>query len=327
LKLHISYLQKYFALVLFAVSITFFACNEDVNLKADFKEDYAVYCIINLDSSYQTAIVTRSYEADGFDALSNKTDPSIDNAQIKLTSKSNEFSFLDTSITRTNNFRYDSPQKFYYLNNFQKGNANYLNLAVLLPNGKKLTSGMNIPNYSLYIYKNTFTIPFDSDSTGITIKWNLNNASEGFSFLPRILIYYYNKNDILQILHVLEIPIGYVVQNNLEVPISPKIINENYIRYSKDIVNKAIIKIAEGEERGNLIISHAIFEINVLEENLVRYYSSLNTYKNSYSIKVYEPIITNIEGGYGVFGAFFRKEIPITLDKEFFTFLGFGFVE
>ncbi len=244
-----------------------------------------------------------------------------------LTSKFNEFTFSDSSITRTNNFRYDTPQKFYYLNNFQKGNTNYLNLSVSLPNGKQLTSEINIPNYSLYIYKNSLVLPIESDSLGMTIRWSLNNSTEIVYFLPRMLIYYYNKNDNTQILHVKEIPIDYIKQDTSDVLVYPKIRYDNYVVYPKNIVDKVLLNINEGEERSNIIISHGIFQLNVLEENLARYYSSVNTYNNSYSIKVYEPIITNIKGGFGVFGAYFKKEVPINLDEQFFTDLGYGFIE
>lgn len=327
MKSNFGYLKKSFLLVIIIVSITLFSCSEDVNLKSDFKEDYAVYCIINIDSSYQTAIVTRSYDVEGFDAMSNNVDPSIDNAQIMLNSKQNEFTFSDSSITRTNNIRYNSPQKFYYLNNFQKEKSNHFNLSVLLPNGKQLTSEINIPNYSLYIYEDSLNLPIDLNSPGITIKWNLNNAGEGFYFLPRVLIFYYNKNETPQILHIKEIPVDYIQQNNQNIPVYPNVTYLDYIFYPQKIVNKALLNIAEDGERSNIIISHGIFELNVLEENLAMYYSSIKTYNNSYSIKVYEPVITNIKGGYGVFGAYFRKEIPVTFYKKFFTDLGYEFAE
>ena len=85
------------------------------------------------------ATITRSYNVDGFDPLTNSDDPFIKGARIKLfyQSTGETFIFRDTSMVRPEGSRYSTPMNYYYIKNFRPAYESPISIEAILPNGKE----------------------------------------------------------------------------------------------------------------------------------------------------------------------------------------------
>lgn len=76
-------------------SLSILSCEEEFNPKIDFQEKYILYSIINPDSSFQTAVLLKTYDVPGYDPYINSADPSVKDATILLVQNDRAF-FYET---------------------------------------------------------------------------------------------------------------------------------------------------------------------------------------------------------------------------------------
>ena len=69
------------------ISIVIISCEKGFEPKAEFREDYFLYSVINADTNYQTVILSKSYDVEGFNPLNNEIDPDIKDAEVTLIKK------------------------------------------------------------------------------------------------------------------------------------------------------------------------------------------------------------------------------------------------
>ena len=101
--------------------------------------------------------------------------------------------------------------------------------------------------------------------------------------------------------------------------------DKNYQVLSQKSIDIFFQKISEGDDaKNNYTILGGEVELFILEENLARYFASTETFKNSYSVKVYESIISNISGGKGVFGAYVKRTLPIRISPSYIRSFGYS---
>ena len=90
------------------------SCEDGFEPKAEFEEEYVLFSIINADTNYQTAILSKSFNVDGFNPLENTNDPDIKNAVVKIYKNGIEHLLKDTSAIREYDSRYNQEQFFFY---------------------------------------------------------------------------------------------------------------------------------------------------------------------------------------------------------------------
>ena len=117
----------------------------------------------------------------------------------------------------------------------------------------------------------------------------------------------------------------YRMDGNERIPIYPSVTENNFQSYSHSAVDFALRHISEGDtNKSNYKIIGGALHIYILEENLATYFASSETFKNTYTVKVFETIVSNIEGGKGVFGAYIRKTLPVKISNSYIRSLGYS---
>ena len=283
------------------LSVLSFSCEENFSPKTEYTEKYILYCIVNTDSSVQTAVLQRSYNVEGYDPNLNTIDPSIIGADIRIRQGDNVFFMRDTSVVRSDTSRYKTPVSFYYTNNFFVQGNDSIEILATLPNGKKLSGITNL----------TVGIEFDTSSDHIipseendffTFIWNAEGANRWY--LPKFT-FYYLKNGVR---FGKEVPSEYILENGSWIASYPEITISNIIRFKHAALDSAFAQISSGDpDKSSYRILGGVLTLLVFNESLSNYYSTTNGFLDDFTIRLDEADYTNITGGFGILGTYKRQ--------------------
>ena len=306
------------------------SCDDQVDPKTDFKDVYALNCVIRGDTSFQVATITRSYNVDGYDPLTNTNDPFIKGAVIKLTydSDGKTYIFRDTSITRPGDSRYTTPLSFYYIKNFQPKSESAIRIEATLPNGKILRANSTTFFTSPYIIQNNeYSIPITVFGNYLVFNWtNLNSMKdEKIYYVPELVIKYAKIQNGISVEMQKKIPLFYISGNNGDVPLYPSIqANITNAKFDTLTIRKALEEISAGDpNKQNYIIHKAVFRLLIADKNLAVYYAAQKTFLDEFSVRVTQPEFTNIDGGLGIFGTLTSTQIEIPIKESFIRSFGY----
>lgn len=315
-------------LLLILFSLITISCDENVNPKTNFKEEYILNCVLKADSNYQIATISKSYDVDGYDPNTNKIDPFISGAIIKIFYKDSVFVLRDTSINRSDNSKYSTPLNFYYTKKLRPNNYSLLKIEATLPNGKKLTAQTeSFFLNTIYFGKTADTYP-PITSDKITFNWDKITGDKFEStiyFAPELAIVYSKYETAQWNRYYKKVPIRYTENSPDKPPIYPEIsVGRNSISFDTLAFGVAMREICTNpSERKNYKIEKALFRLLILDKNLAAYYSLQKTFLDEFSVRVNQPDFTNIKGGLGIFGIYAIKQIDIPI--EAFYILRFGY--
>lgn len=303
-------------IILFCVILLLLACEDDVSYYSEFEEEAILYCIINVDSAAQEALIMKSYEQ--------SDDPGshyIQDAEISLSSQYN-------SVMLSPNYGdgITSPEYYYSTNDFKPVAGSELTINAILPDKRELKSTLSLPKFSLFYFDQTeFSIPLDQLSSNYIVSWNTNNLTEDIAFLSYLYIDYSVLTNEGEVKNRIEIPVEYQLDGNVQVPVYPTVTENHFQSYNHGALDYTLKQISEGDtNKSNYKIIGGALEIYILEENLATYYASAETFKESFTVKLFETIISNIEGGKGVFGAYIKKTLPLNISRSYIRYLGYS---
>jgi len=299
----------------FLLIASLFACEEDVNYKTEFVENESLFCIINGDSSFQTAVVMKSFEE-----RDNTNNNHIKNVQIRLTGKEQTITLVDTIGDGIN-----EPGSYYYSNNFKPIIGDELIINAQLPSGEELNSSVSVPSFNLLFFNlSSFVIPSSETTGNLSLTWTIKGPLGRYAYLPVLTIKYsVNKMGTEEVKNI-EIPIAHAESDNKFVPIYPSVTKNSFQVFSQSAIDRAFLEIAGADtNKSDYRIISGNFELYIMEENLATYFASTQTFKNTFSIKVYEPIFSNVEGGLGVFGAYIKRGLPVQISSSYVSSFGY----
>lgn len=313
-----------FALILLAAAAL--SCKESVSPKGPFTEKYVLYSLINFDTTFQSAYLSRNYEVEGNDPLDNKVDPAMEGAVIKLTINNSEVCyFKEGTAARTDTSRYKTPVKYYYIENYRPKSLDKLDISALLMNGVELKSSIVVPPVS-----NTgFEFMYSFDPLGgknLIITWKVYGSSSlaaNYYFAPLLEIVYSkveNPNTKIRI----KAPIYFLPANDTWMPVYPGVVAGGSIHYYKDSIIRMLNSISEGDSlKENYIIHNCEFSLLVMSESIASFISAENTLMEEFSVRIEVPNYSNVENGLGVFGAYGRRKTLVNIWKYYIKTLGY----
>ncbi len=322
--------MKKILLILTSIAIfaSFVSCDDQVNPKTNFKEVYALNCVVKGDTSYQIATISRSYDVNGYDPMTNMSDPFISGAKVKVFYNDSVFVFRDTSVMRTNDPRYTSPIHFYYNNRLRPHDTKPISIQAILPDGKELTA--NTQTYSGYLFYFTNAskeIPASGlFSYGVQFTWNhlleINVGDGTFYYAPELVIFYSKIINGAAVEMQKKVPMYY---SNDQLPLYPPVqANIGSVMFENDAIDKAMAEISQGDaNKQNYVIEKAAFRLFILDKNLAVYYAAQKTFLDEFSIRFSQPDFTNINGGLGIFGTYNVKQIDLTIRDSYAWSFGY----
>lgn len=312
----------------------FSACEDSVNPKIPSQEDYAFYCIINSDTTFQTAYLSKTYDVSGLNPAANQTDPAVKNARIVITYQDTDYLFADSSVNRIDTSRYKDSFQFYYHNKLNLKSERWFDdaypvrLTVTLPNNKVLTSTTeSIPTGDLKIMD---YIPEENPevySRFNVFRWDFlssHNTIRKYLFLPTLEINYSKIENGTPTRKKIQIPSGTYTYNGGEFYSYPKVSSTNLIEYNKKYINDVFKKLsADDPNKGNYIIHNLMLTIVVMDKNFASLCAENTVFDSEFSIRVVASNTSNITGAYGIFGLYAKKKMDVQIDM--FDIKGYGY--
>lgn len=308
------------------IGFVFISCEEDFNPYGDYFERYAFTCVLKSDQNYQTATLFRSYRPDGYDPYTYTEDPSVIGADIRVWYNDSVYVFRDSSVARVDTSRYKTPFSFYYNNKFFVGNRKTIELEVLLPNGKRLRSTSVTPGQIIFNDQSDVIIPAGG-KTFVQFIWN--QLDEGTFFSPRMAIRYKQNINGEIVDKTKDVPYKYVNQGNSQVPVYPAPSASATIVYDLSAVTKALEELSEGDpnKENYSVLQKIIFSVAAFDLPTSRYVSSTGGSIDDLTVSVDVADYTNIEGGFGLFGSYSKKDYTkLRFFENYIKSFGYKFI-
>jgi hypothetical protein len=305
------------------------SCDDQVNPKADFEEVFVLNCIIRADTNYQVATISRSYNVEGFDPLSNRVDPFIKGAVVKIIYDNVTYVLKDSSVARTDTSRYNTPLHFYYTKNFKPEYSLPIKIEARLPNGKILTAASEaISINTVYLSSLNQSIPSSFGNANVSFNWGQlqdPSVTQGIYYAPELVILYSQEKNGVVKNYQKKIPITYISGQNGKIPIYPQIQSGIfYISFYMDAINLAMQEISDGDpNKSSYKIDKALFRLLLMDAGLATYYAIQKTFFDEFSLRVNQPEVSNIKGGLGVFGFFAMKQLSIDILPGYIESFGY----
>lgn len=307
------------ALILLILS----SCDQSLNPKGEYTEKYVLNCVLRGDTSYQVAVLSHSYDVEGFDPYANTVDPAIAGADIRLWYNDSVFVFRDTLVERLGEVRYPDSLKIYYLKNVNLLFNKSVEIEALLPNGRRLKSSTVTSKEIIFDDENSSKVIPAVNTPLVQVIWN--QDSDVVYYLPKFNVTWYKKVNGQYERHIMEIPLRYDLDGNHYSPVYPRPSFQTAVFYNPEDIKRALESISEGDpEKSNysVRINNQVVVFG-MDQNLGRYYSA-NLQENNFTVRLDETDYSNIEGGFGVFGSYVLKKYDIRFIPEFLTELGYN---
>ena len=304
--------------ICFVTMLISFACKDNFNPKAPFREQYVLNCVIRGDSASQIALLSKTYDVSGFDPSTNNIDPSISGAQVYLKWKGNLYQLRDSSIVRTDTSKYKGPIKFYYTKAFIPAANDSIEISAIPAQGVLLTAKTKVPfNVS---YRNSPWL-IKGDEIVLDFRWTAYDLN--VYYLPRMEIIYQKRNEIPVVTHSFEVPLDYSSINGVETPVYPGLSPAASIEFVRTNIDKAMLQVSDGDNKANYKFLRIDLELLIFDQFLAGYISTTNGFLDNLSIRLDEPNYTDISGGLGIFGAYEYNVFQISLYDQYLENLGY----
>lgn len=306
-----------------AIILLIISCEENISPIGDLPNKYTVNLVLRSDTAFQTAYLAKIYATDDLNPNSLEEDPFVPGAKISLkySDSNNEFVMSDTVDNSQINDRYNSPAKYYYLNNFNPNTGKEILLSVELPDGSNLSSKTIVPGpVTIDVNGTTPFIPgpyIGNDTLYINVSW-INSDTELIKATKVYLVYYYRELSGEKTKHTVQVPLSYIYSDNIKNPVYVDMSFDNNLKIDRSILEEVMFGISEGNEsKGRYSIAPLEIEIYSLDENLTRYYSADLFYDFGFTVRNFPGDVTNIEGGYGFFGSYSYTKKIIKFDSQY----------
>ncbi len=302
-------------------SLFIMSCEEDFNPKTEYKERFILNCIVRGDTTLQYATLLKSYSIPGFDPYENRVDPFLEGADIRIWHQDDVYFLRDTVLVRDDTSRYNTPINCYYLSGFRPGETEELEIKAILPTGKTLVGKTKLPDYVTFSSASDFIIPSD-EKDNFAFLWSGEN-NIGW-YLTRFSIYYSKKENGVDVFYSKEVPTKYVLENgkwNAKYPVPSR---STAVGFLNSALDSAFAQISAGDEnKSNYTIRAGVLELLIFDENLSKYYSSINGFLDQFTVRVDETDYTNIEGGFGIFGSYIKQNRSMRFETSYVQSFGY----
>ncbi len=315
-----------FGLLIGSSAVIVSSCENELNPNGEYRESYAVNCLLRCDSTTQFVTLTKSYLPDESNPYSYTTDPFVHGADVKVYYGSEFIQFRDTTLEYFDSVRYNAKKSVYYAPNFQPDNNTDYEIYIQLPNGRKLTGVTTSPK-TVELEKLSCSLLIEENKlASYSYYWKTNNNNT--VYIPRLTFTYYKTVNGVKSQGIITIPVEYETRNGVSTPIYPPASKNPYVHYKGDAFRKAFEDISAGDtEKWNYSIAAlARFDLLVLDMNLSAYYSTATSNYGEFSVKLDESDYSNITNGYGIFGSYLEQGINISLTEEFINTFGYTIV-
>jgi hypothetical protein len=313
--------------VSFVATLFLLSCNQSFDSKAPFQPQLVVFSVLSTDRTAQFVRVEGDYMPAGYDPLSSTTDNAISGAIVTVRDGSTTFRLRDTVMNRQDTSRYKSPLHAFVVSPFTAQPGKAYVVTVQATGYPAATATATIPGKGFL-------------GTGVISLLVLDNPrgyEENADIICNALLSTAAKGYVGRLFADYEVLIGTEwIEGRVEIPlafIDPKVPDVKYVTYPqltsrtadrmvvsfKNSVYKAVLQsVASGRYKSNkLIFNRVVFRFLQTDKNLFNYYNTTHAFRDVQSIRLDEPLFSNVSGGFGVVGAYTLDSLVHILPEDF----------
>lgn len=302
-------------------------CDESFDPKTDFEQEYIVNGIIRCDTTYQVIYIQTNYSPDGFDPLSFESNTFISGASVSITYDDSVYQFTETTFEIENNERISGSAPCYIIDNLSPDVGELLRLDIVLPDGTILHAETTTPKYTRLRFNKNSDAFIPAGDGFLDIEWEITDGDKYRQvYLPEVKIAYYKIEGENKVYNEKTIPLNYIDRRGEIVPNYPLPNNKSHLSFEMEAIDKTMELISEGDpDKKNYIVLGVVFQILLLDNNLVPYYMSTETFLGGYSVILDQLDYSNVEGGGGIFASYFTdRTFFIRMDNLYIKQFGYS---
>jgi hypothetical protein len=249
----------------------------------------------------------------GYDAMAYTADGFVPNALVTIQDPGNTYVLRDTTFARPDTSRYKSALRAYvvrplaisygasYHVTVRSASFGEASSSVLVPRRPTLT--MPPTSILMLITPNAFQ---DEDEIAFTV--DLGTGAKGW--IGRFYICYNVFENGRWFEDRTPVPIAYIFPKVFSTVVYGELTRAGYNNHSasvyrNDVYRKTLVEILTDKHPNSRIrFTNALFELVQVEEGLYNYYRIGHASSDVFSVRLDEPLYTNLAGGVGVVGAY-----------------------
>lgn len=315
-----------FALICLSVSLLA-ACNESFDPRASLDQKMVVFSLLSTDRDVQFVRVQTNYMPPEYDPLSYTSDNVLRDAIVTIRETNKLFQLRDTLLARSDSSRYKFPLRTFYVSSFTPQRGKSYSVIVQSPSYGQASASIVIPDRPRITLSSEMVQVLDRPDRSpqdapIVFIVQLSGISKGY--VGRLLIYYDVLKESEWIEERVEIPVSSADSSkySLDIPKYPELTvspNTSQIGlmyrngYYKGILNK----LNEEYKSTRLIFKWATLVLLQADKNLYDYYSVVHASRDPFSIRLDEPMISRVNSGLGLVGAYSLDSLVNILPENF----------
>jgi hypothetical protein len=296
-------------------------CENSFDPRGPYQKQLVVYSILSNTSDSQYVRVYTTYNPAGFNPDDVTADTYVRKAVVTLVDDSATYRLRDTSVTRIDKSRYSDDIGAYIAYPCRARVGKNYRLSVASDQGT-VSGTVSIPDAGQLIPNNPFILkaPDKYGSEDITVTVRLSTLTRGF--VVRLYLDYLVRESGAWVHKRDEIPTSVLAASGTTIQYNyPKLIRRIsdvsqpwvtahfpmtvYSAFFSAIVNKY------GTDGYKMVT--ATYMLTQVETNLYKYYNLANGFQDEFSIRTDQPDFSNIQGGFGVFGAMTLDSVRVDL--------------
>ena len=312
----------------FSAAASLLACNQPFDPRGPLQRQLVVFSILSTDRDVQFVRVEQSYMPPGFDALSYSADNSLTDALVTVSVAGTTYPLRDTTLPRSDTSRYKFPLQAYVLSPFRAAYGGSYQIRVQSPQLPLATASILVPMKPVL----TIDVPsipvVDEPSTHqedarIFFPIALGNGTKGY--IGRFFVDYVVLKGNEWVEERVEVPLRYQYYDieDLNLVVYPGLtptplysrsvgVYKNHM-YSVTLVSVAYKKYLHSK----IIFNRIVFQLVQVEQNLYNYYQVAHMSNDPHSMRLDEPMYTNLAAGVGLVGAYTLDSLVHLLPENF----------
>jgi hypothetical protein len=302
-------------------------CDDAFDPRAPLQNQIVIFAVLSTDRDMQFVRVQADYMPPNFNPLSYTNDNFLNDAGVSIIAPNTTYQLRDTILTRGDTSRYTFPIRTFYQSQFtpirgkkyqvvvRSASYGQAIASIIVPDGAKISFGegsqnvVDRPDKSLQAAPILFLIQLSSNAKG---------------YLTRFLLYYDVLKGSQWVEERVEIPTTSADSSNfsLNIPVYPQIIvapgTSQIGLFYKNGYYKAIVNVVNEQYKNTKVIfKWATMVVLQADRNLYDYYSVTHAGRDPFSIRLDEPMISYVNGGIGMAGAYSLDSLVEILPEKF----------
>jgi hypothetical protein len=303
------------------------SCDQSFDPRAELDNELVMFSLLSTDRNAQFVRVESTYMPSEYDPLSYTADNFLSDAIVSIKAPNGIFQLRDTLLPRADTSRYKFPLHAYTLSPFTPQRGKSYQVLVQSPTRGQVTSTVIIPDRTtIDVSAEMFDVLAHPDKYGpdVPVVYTIRLSQNAKAFVGRLLLCF----DVLKgdqwVEEQAEIPIlsSDSLSYSLDLPRYPRLsvvpsTAQIGLLYRNGYYKAIINKLNDKYHSTKVIFKWTTLRLLQTDQHLYEYYSVTHGSEDPYSIRLDQPMVSTVSGGFGMVGAYSVDSLVNILPERF----------